>query len=235
MLTEKDKHDFDSDGIICLRGVLTAAEITKLTTCVDRQLSERATSATGYDFEGIARQIWASNDQIDVQRATRFDLEQMRRNVRSDRQARPLVEDAFEPEEGCFFYDVAAWQHDHGVREVAFDSALPALISELIDAKYLNFWEDTTFVKAPRSRQKTAFHQDLAYFQIAGDQCVFVWKMRKKSAFCDTGFFRDLFNPHRSVPFRRHNFLSCLKQPSSCGNCTFLDRVRHKQLNAKFR
>ena len=175
MLTEKDKHDFDSDGIICLRGVLTAAEITKLTTCVDRQLSERATSATGYDFEDIARQIWASNDQIDVQRATRFDLEQMRRTVRSDRQARPLVEDAFEPEEGCFFYDVAAWQHDHGVREVAFDSALPALISELIDAKYLNFWEDTTFVKAPRSRQKTAFHQDLAYFQIAGDQCVIVW------------------------------------------------------------
>lgn len=30
-------------------------------------------------------------------------------------------------------------------------------------------------MKAPHTRQKTAFHQDLAYFQIEGDQCVIVW------------------------------------------------------------
>jgi ectoine hydroxylase-related dioxygenase (phytanoyl-CoA dioxygenase family) len=74
-----------------------------------------------------------------------------------------------------FFYDVAAWKSDRGVREVAFDSRLPELVSDLLGARYLNFWEDTTFVKAPHTRQKTAFHQDLAYFQIDGEQCVIVW------------------------------------------------------------
>jgi len=92
-----------------------------------------------------------------------------------DERARPLLEaDSFAPE-GMFFYDVAAWKHDRGVREVAFDSALPGIVSTLLDARYLNFWEDTTFVKAPHTRQKTAFHQDLAYFQIEGEQCVIVW------------------------------------------------------------
>ena len=74
-----------------------------------------------------------------------------------------------------FFYDVAAWKRDPGVRDVAFDSRLPGIAADLLGAAYLNFWEDTTFVKAPHTRQKTAFHQDLAYFQIAGDQCVIVW------------------------------------------------------------
>lgn len=58
---------------------------------------------------------------------------------------------------------------------MAFDSGLPGIASALLNARYLNFWEDTTFVRAPHTRQKTAFHQDLAYFQIAGDQCVIVW------------------------------------------------------------
>ena len=175
MLTDREKAEFQRDGVVCLRGVLTADEIAKLITSVDRQLGQLATSSTGYDFEDIARQVWSAKPQIESHGATRFDLNQLRDNVWSDADARPLLESDLDADEGCFFYDVAAWQHDHGVREVAFDSALPALIADLLDARYLNFWEDTTFAKGPRSRQKTAFHQDLAYFQIDGDQCVIVW------------------------------------------------------------
>lgn len=95
--------------------------------------------------------------------------------IRADAQARPLQEEVEDHGEGLFFHDVAAWKHDPGVREVAFDSALPEIAACLMNAVYVNFWEDTTFVKAPHTRQKTAFHQDLAYFQIEGDQCVVVW------------------------------------------------------------
>lgn len=102
-------------------------------------------------------------------------MQAMKELVLSDAAARPLLEDIETEEEGLFFYDVAAWKWHQGVRKVAFDSALPALAAELLGANYLNFWEDTTFVKAPHTRQKTAFHQDLAYFQIEGEQCVIVW------------------------------------------------------------
>ncbi len=175
MLTKQDKTAFERDGVICLRNVLSPDEIDKLRVRVEAQLGQLTISTTGYDLEDLARQVWASDEEINTYGATRFDMTHMRDVVQADALARPLLEDKLDEDEGCFFYDVAAWQRDHGVREVAFDSALPPLVADLLDTTYLNFWEDTTFAKGPRSRQKTAFHQDLAYFQITGAHCVIVW------------------------------------------------------------
>jgi ectoine hydroxylase-related dioxygenase (phytanoyl-CoA dioxygenase family) len=112
---------------------------------------------------------------VETGAANRFDMQAMTEMVRGDAAARPLMEESCANEEGLIFYDVAAWRWDSGVRKVAFDSALPGIAAELLGANYLNFWEDTTFVKAPHTRQRTAFHQDLAYFQIEGEQCAIVW------------------------------------------------------------
>lgn len=165
---------FARDGVVCLRGALTVQEIGHLRSAVDRQMAELGASRTGYDFEALARQVWAEGQAVEAGAADRFDMARMKDMVRADEHARPLQEEGGHAD-GMFFYDVAAWKHDCGVREVAFDSALPELVSLLMNADYVNFWEDTTFVKAPHTRQKTAFHQDLAYFQIEGDQCVVVW------------------------------------------------------------
>jgi ectoine hydroxylase-related dioxygenase (phytanoyl-CoA dioxygenase family) len=175
MLTPDQKDRFDKDGVVCLRGVLSNDEINALRIAVDAQMAGLGTTKTGYDFEDIARQTWEPEKTMNTGPADRFDMQVMKEAVLSDEAARPLLEDDLSSEEGCFFYDVAAWKKQRGVREVAFDSQLPSLVASLIDAKSLNFWEDTTFVKSPGTRQKTAFHQDLAYFQIMGDQCVIVW------------------------------------------------------------
>jgi len=166
---------FEEDGVVCLRGILAPQEIEHLRAAVTRQMAQLNVSKTGYDFEAIARQVWAQPAGVETGAADRFDMARMKEMVRSDAAARPLMEDVGGGEEGMFFYDVAAWKSDTGMRQVAFDSALPQIVSQLMGAAYVNFWEDTTFVKAPRTRQKTAFHQDLAYFQIEGDQCVIVW------------------------------------------------------------
>ena len=158
---------------MCLRGVLTPLELAHLRRAVDRQISDLQTSRTGYDLAAVARAVWEETSPIDMGAANRFDIARLKSVVRADPLARPLREEV--PDEGMFFYDAAAWKHDVGVREVAFDSALPQIAAELLGASLIHFWEDTTFVKAPRTRQKTAFHQDLAYFQIEGDQCVIVW------------------------------------------------------------
>jgi len=174
-LSPEARETFDKDGVVCLRNVLTSRELDHLRNAVARQMAGLRTSKTGYDFEELARQVWDPERPVDTGAAERFDMKMMKEVVRSDEAARPLLEEDASTETGLFFYDVAAWKSDRGMREVAFDSQLPDIVSELLGAKYLNFWEDTTFVKAPHTRQKTAFHQDLAYFQIEGEQCVIVW------------------------------------------------------------
>jgi Phytanoyl-CoA dioxygenase (PhyH) len=174
-VSENDREAFRRDGVVCLRGVLAPEETEHLRGAVDRQIAALGVSKTGYDFEALARQIWEGRPTVETGAADRFDMTHMKDMVLADAGARPLQEEAEDHHAGLFFYDVAAWKHDRGVRAVAFDSALPEIVSELMGAVYVNFWEDTTFVKAPHTRQKTAFHQDLAYFQIDGDQCVVVW------------------------------------------------------------
>jgi len=174
-LTTDQKTEFERDGVVCLRGVLTPTEIDSMRAVIDVQLEQVGKSPTGYDFEGIARQLWQRSNTLDVGAADRFEVDDLAAAILSDPDARPLMENDDDDTDGVFLYEVAGWKHHRGIREVAFDSALPELSAELLDANSLNFWEDTTFVKTPHTRQKTAFHQDLAYFQIEGDQCVIVW------------------------------------------------------------
>ncbi len=175
LISEADRADFRRDGVICLRNVLSPFEIDLLRAGVARQMAALGRSATGYDFEALARQAWAPGALIDAGAATRFDMSRLKALIAADPAARPLMEEGPSGEDGLFFYDAGGWRFDAGIREVAFNSALPEIAAELLDAAELRFWEDTTFVKAPHTRQKTAFHQDLGYFQIEGSQCVIAW------------------------------------------------------------
>lgn len=174
-LTTADRAAFLEDGVICLRGVLTPHEIDLLRGAAARQMGALGASATGYDFESLGRAAWDPEGKIDAGAATRFDITALRGLLAADPAARPLMEAGTGPEPGLFFYDAAGWRSDAGIRDVAFRSALPEITANLLSARQVYFWEDTTFVKAPHTRQKTAFHQDLGYFQIAGDQCLIAW------------------------------------------------------------
>lgn len=174
-VSDEELAAFDRDGVVCLRGRITPREIDLLRAAVARQLAALGQSATGYDFEALARQAWDPRASLDAGGASRFDMSRLKQLLASDPAARPLLEEDEAEAEGLFFYDAAGWRADAGIREAAFNSALPAIAAQLLRADEVRFWEDTTFVKAPHTRQKTAFHQDLAYFQIEGDQCLVAW------------------------------------------------------------
>lgn len=168
------KTAFVRDGVVMIPNVLTATEIAGLRHAVDEQVAGLGSSSTAYDFEQLSKQVWAKDTNLDAGPAQRFDLQALAAAVSGDPLARRLC-DGEGRDTGTFFYDAANWKRQLPVREVALDSALPDLIACLLDADYVNFWEDTTFVKTPGTAQRTAFHQDLAYFQISDDHCVIVW------------------------------------------------------------
>lgn len=174
-LTSSRTAQFEHDGVICLRGVLSGEHIDGLRSATQRQVDALGCSATGYDLQSIAQQVWSTKHAVETGNADRFDLSDLPNLVVGDKDARPLVETEEDSEAGMFFYDVAGWKRHDEIRSVALDSDLPELIANLLRSSYLNFWEDTTFIKAPHTKQKTAFHQDLAYFQIEGEKCVIVW------------------------------------------------------------
>ena len=174
-LSNPDLESFDRDGVVCLRNVLSADEIDALRGVVDQQVLDHGHSQTSYDLEDIAHQVWAGKNNIDVGPATRFDVDALAGIIHADDEARPLLEDSDHQDLGMFLYKVGDWRNHRGIREVGFDSALPKLVSDLLGSETINWWEDSTFVKAPFTRLKTPFHQDLTYFQISGQQSVIVW------------------------------------------------------------
>lgn len=175
-ITPEDIKTYAQDGVVCLRGVLSLQEVEKLRADVNTQMKTLNKSHTAYDFQAIARQAWSDDDAFEVGDAGRFEMAMLDMILDLDETARPIIESGMEiDEKGQFFYDAAGWRFHAGIRDVALDSDLPLACSHLLDTGYLNFWEDTTFVKAPGTAQKTTFHQDYGYFQIEGEKCCIVW------------------------------------------------------------
>lgn len=177
-LSDEQIQQYEKDGFLRLKNVLTTDEVNHLREAVTIQVANVNNTKTGYDFESLANQLWSGSDEIDAGSADRFELELYKHLARTDTEARPLRDlpnQAPTGEDAMFFYDAAGWRKHKQIRQVAFDSQLPVICANLMNSSYLNFWEDTTFVKTPNTTQKTAFHQDLTYFQITGKKCCIVW------------------------------------------------------------
>lgn len=177
-VSQKDVETYKRDGVVCLRGLLTGQDIENLKHGFEAQYRNRHTSLSSYDFEDMRRQAFNGDaDDFDMGASERFDMQLLKLILATDEEARP-IRDEMEGEdrdEGEFFHDAAGWRFYPEIKHVALRSKLPEAVSHLMEAEETRFWEDTTFAKAPRTPQRTVFHQDWSYFQIEGDQCCIVW------------------------------------------------------------
>lgn len=178
IISDNQVKTYEQDGVVCLRGILTETDLKSLRIGYNSQYKNRHNSLSSYDFEDMRRQAFSTNSpEFDMGASERFDMELLKLILATDEEARPIRDEMSDSDqdEGEFFHDAAGWRFYPEIREVAFRSALPEAVSRLMRAKETRFWEDTTFGKAPRTPQRTVFHQDWSYFQIDGDQCCIVW------------------------------------------------------------
>lgn len=74
-----------------------------------------------------------------------------------------------------FFIKNSPGRLSAALHQFTHDSPLKLIAADLYRSEYLNFFFDQMFWKEPGSGRRTAFHQDLTYFNCTGNQCATFW------------------------------------------------------------
>lgn len=76
---------------------------------------------------------------------------------------------------GRFVEDFCNWQQNGAYRRVIFESKLGAAAGALTGANTVRLYHDHMLTKEPGTRQRTPWHQDQPYYNVAGFQNVSFW------------------------------------------------------------
>ena len=118
---------------------------------------------------------------------------------------------------GRFRSGVDHWLGDPAFARFASASGLPAIAAALLRASKLNLWEDSVLVKEPGSGERTAWHQDLSYFHVSGEQLCTTW-VPLDEVDASTGAMSFVRGSHRWPSLYRPNlFVSALAIPGTTG------------------
>jgi ectoine hydroxylase-related dioxygenase (phytanoyl-CoA dioxygenase family) len=142
------RDTFARDGIVHLRGVLDADWIRRMRAAVDAELE----APTMTD-------LTAMGDALADAGAT------LTRDARASSGG----------PRGQFRAGTDHWVLNPEFLAFARDTPVPALVAGLLGTEHLWLYEDSVLVKEPGTTDRTAFHQDLAYFHVDGDQVCTVW------------------------------------------------------------
>ena len=211
---------FARDGVVCIRGALSESEISDLERAIDEATANIGKTASGYDITAVANAVWVeSQDSVDAREARQYNLDALASLVKSsgadllrDRRA----EDA-SGAIGHFLVETGAWTRSAEMRSVALSPTLAQIAGELLQAQDIRFYDDQIFVKEPGTIDRTAYHQDLGYFHIEGDQGCVMWAPVDRTT-RETGALGYVRGSHRwGRTFKPNIFMSRLAIPGSEG------------------
>ena len=91
-------------------------------------------------------------------------------------QPSPRAKVASRPDDpGWFLEDFCNWQDNDAYRRFIGESAAAAAAGALMGCETVRLYHDHLLVKEPNTRQRTPWHQDQPYYNIAGSQNVSMW------------------------------------------------------------
>jgi ectoine hydroxylase-related dioxygenase (phytanoyl-CoA dioxygenase family) len=118
---------------------------------------------------------------------------------------------------GRFASGVDHWRELPEFAAFALDSPLPALVASLLGARTVRLYEDSVLVKEPGTRERTAWHQDLGYFHVEGEQLCTTWCPLDRVT-AASGAVRYVRGSHRwGRTFRPNLFVSPMEIPGTGG------------------
>src|SRR4051794_2956816 len=134
----------------------------------------------------------------------------------------PLVQDpavsAGGRPRGQFRAGTDHWREQEEVLQFARDSRLGGIVAQLLGATTVRLYEDSVLVKEPGTFERTAFHQDLAYFHVDGDQVCTVW-IPLDVVDAENGAVQYVRGSHRSTTrFRPNMFVTTMSMPDTEGD-----------------
>jgi ectoine hydroxylase-related dioxygenase (phytanoyl-CoA dioxygenase family) len=76
---------------------------------------------------------------------------------------------------GWFFEDFCNWQEIDAYRRFIFDSRVGEVAAQLMQSQAARLYHDHLLVKEPNTQQRTPWHQDQPYYNVAGRQNCSMW------------------------------------------------------------
>ncbi|MEM7409479.1 MAG: phytanoyl-CoA dioxygenase family protein [Myxococcota bacterium] len=174
-LRDDEIAQFERDGVVVLRQVIPPDWLERMAAPLEAEL--RAVRSA--DLSEMARAIEARGGDT-------------------------LVEgDA--PAQGGFVAGTDHWRHDADFRAFALESPLAAAASALLRSRAVFLYEDSLLVKEPGTAEHTAFHQDMGYFHVQGEQVCTTWCPLDRVT-PESGALRYVVGSHRDGRLYKPNF-----------------------------
>lgn len=191
MASEREIETFWAEGVVCLRGVLPASWIDRLAVAVEEVLA----AGDGTDLSAMASSIDAGGGPV----------------------LRDPVNASASAPRGRFFAGTDHWRRHPTFRAFALESPLPRVVAALLRSRRVALYEDSLLVKEPGTVERTAFHQDMAYFHVSGSQVCTTWcPLDQVSA--ETGAVQYVVGSHRlTQEFQPNLFVSTMAIPGTAG------------------
>jgi ectoine hydroxylase-related dioxygenase (phytanoyl-CoA dioxygenase family) len=187
-VTDAEVEAFRADGVVCLRGVLPLDWLDRMAGPVEEAVAGDAAA----DLSAMGRDLAAAG-------ATR------------------TVDPAVRGTAGRFVAGTDHWCADPRFLEFAVRSPLGALVAALLDVDDVWLYEDSVLVKEPGTEERTAFHQDMAYFHLAGDAVCTTW-VPLDPVTAETGAVRYVVGSHLDrTRYRPNLFVTTMAIPGTAG------------------
>lgn len=190
-VTDAEVDTFWRDGVVCLRSIMPAAVLESMVQPVEDALRSSAMA----DLSEMGDALGSGGVELVTDGAV----------------------DASDAPRGHFKGGTDHWLQQSEFLEFALRSPLPAVVAALLRSSTVRLYEDSVLVKEPGTRERTAFHQDLAYFHLAGEQICTTW-VPLDSVRADTGAVRFVVGSHLDRTMYRPNlFVTTMALPGTEG------------------
>ncbi len=180
-VTDAEVDEFWRDGVVCLRGVIDPAVVAVMAGPVEETLVD----------ERVTTDMTAFGDALAAGTGARLLVDEAASRA-------PVTR-------GRFRSGVDHWRVHPAFASFACDSALPTIIARLLRSTQIWLYEDSVLVKEPGTHEPTAFHQDLSYFQVDGQQVATCWVPLDPNDE-STGAVSYVVGSHRRDPLYRPNY-----------------------------